>query len=192
MDSRPRVVLVHGIFAKEGQSNMRTLITPFAAAGFRVEMFEYGFTGVLGALVRNGEYAKRLARCIEPGDVLVGHSNGCDLIRRTLNRVSSVRGAVYINPALESDAYTSAPWVDVYHNEGDHIVWWSKLIPCHPWGEMGATGYTGSAENHTNIDCGAMPGMPTVNGHLDLFSRENIPHWGHYIARMVKRRVDDA
>ena len=187
-DSRPRVVLVHGIHAAEGTSNMLRLIDPFNRAGFMVNVFEYGFLSVLGAMFANPYHARALASFLRPGDVAVGHSNGCDLIRRAAKRVN-LAGCVYINPALDPGADTEAPWVDVYHNPGDHIVWWSKMIPCHPWGEMGATGYSGWKTNYRNIDCSAMPGLPEVNGHLDLFSKTNIGPWGDLISRFTKQRI---
>ena len=66
-DSLPRVVLVHGIHAAEGTSNMLRLIDPFNRAGFMVHVFEYGFLSVLGAMFANPYHASALASFLRRG-----------------------------------------------------------------------------------------------------------------------------
>jgi alpha-beta hydrolase superfamily lysophospholipase len=185
-----RIILVHGIHASEGKSNVRKLVPPLQQAGFDTVVFEYGFIRFFMARFLNDSLAKRLKSIALPGDIIVAHSNGCDITHRAANSGADFGGVVFINPALDPDRTTRAPWADIYYNAGDHITWFAKLLPFHSWGEMGSIGYTGRAANHTNYNTGDFPLMPKCDGHLDIFREENFPAWARFIARTIKAKTD--
>lgn len=183
-----RIILVHGIRSKEGHSNVRQLVPAMQAEGMDTIVFEYGFIRFFMARFLNGRLAKRLRALAMPGDIVVAHSNGCAITQQAAAEGADFGGVVYINPALDPDKTTRAPWVDIYFNPGDHVVWFSKLLPWHTWGEMGSIGYTGAAINHTNFNTGDFPLMPKCDGHLDIFRAKNIGAWGKFIARRIQTR----
>lgn len=175
----PRVILVHGIHAPEGSSNVRRLVPFFAVAGFEVAVFEYGFVGVLGARWRNPGIAQALRACLRPGDHLAGHSNGCALIWLALGLPGCPPpGPVsLIAPALDRDKCLAAPF-DVYHNAGDGVVGLSRLLLRHAWGAMGRDGAS-CAWAH-NIDAAEFE--PPVSGHLGYFGEAALPLFGPLLA----------
>ena len=187
-----RIILVHGILSSEGRSNVRQLVPALQKTGLAVSVFEYGFIHFFQARFRNPSLAKRLRAISMPGDIIVAHSNGCAITHRAANEGAQFGGVVYINPALDPERTTPAPWVDVYFNPGDHVTWFSKLLPWHTWGEMGSTGYKGPATNHINFNTGDFPLMPRCNGHLDLFNEGNVDAWSNFIARRIEAHKERA
>jgi hypothetical protein len=184
-----RIILVHGIRSSEGRSNVRKLVPALQAEGLETTVFEYGFIRFFTARWLNSSLAKRLAAIARPGDIVVAHSNGCAIAHRASERENAdFGGVVFIQPALDPERTTRAPWVDVYFNAGDHVTWFAKLLPWHTWGEMGSVGYTGPGSNHTNFDTGNFPLMPKCDGHLDIFSAEKVSAWSKFIARRIKTR----
>ena len=147
--SKQRVHFVHGFNVKDdGEGTTGLLAKEFERYGdFEVIKFSPGFRLFLGVRVRNPRLAQQLAARIQPGDLLIGHSDGCNLIDKALHELNSLHpakvSAVYINPALDADT-ALAKIVDkclVIHDHTDEIVWLAKWLPFHPWGEMGKNGY---------------------------------------------------
>jgi len=180
-----KVILVHGINTKEGMANVGRLKPFIERRGMECVLFEYGYLGAWRARWSNSEMARRLAHLVTPGDAVIGHSNGCAIIYLAAKEQKAKFGRVaLINPALDADRKIAADQVDVYHNAGDDVVWASKLLLWHPWGEMGRCGADGDWAN--NFDCGRTPGMPKVYGHSDIFTNRCLRAWGDLIAaRMV-------
>jgi len=100
-----------------------------------------------GVRVSNKRRAQQLAAKVKPNDILVGHSDGCNLVDQALHELSSLHpskvNCIYFNPALDRDT-ALAPIVNkclVFHTVSDKVVWISKWLAFHPWGEMGMKGY---------------------------------------------------
>lgn len=149
----PVVRLIHGFnVADGGKSTVNRLRGHFEALGFDVEVFAYGWIGPMGVWFLNPRIVKQLLSLVRPGDVGVGHSNGCVLLHMAAHFGAPFKGFEYINPALDSNV-PPAPqleWVHVYFNDGDMVVkfaaWLRSLMPWAPlgdpiWGDMGARGY---------------------------------------------------
>lgn len=207
-----RIVLVHGIFAREGDSNVWNMKAPLeAATGLPVAVFEYGYTGILGARLTNNRTAKRLAHMLMPGDIIVCHSNGAAVTwLATHKHGARPAGVVMINPALDSWRMPLADWAHVYYNAEDTVVWWSKLLVGNVWGEMGRIGYRPRGINHTlpdtwidqvDGDKRIVTGIeqidtivhakgllaPPAKGHIAMFQSPCVAPWGAIVGRKINQ-----
>lgn len=192
--SKPRVVLVHGIHAKEGTSNVRKLVPYFEHAGFEVVVFEYGWVSVIGARWRNPGIARRLAALVRPDDHVVCHSNGAAVAWLAM-RDHGMRCTQLslIAPALDDDKWLrNATWCDVYHNHCDHVVWAARWLWWHSWGSMGRDGCTdplAQAFGVRNIDVAGHAGLPTICGHLEYFQPHILPRFAPWLVERHTRRL---
>lgn len=189
------IVLIHGIHAREGESNVWRLKPYLELAGHTVEVFEYGFTSAFMARWRNPGIARRLAHQVAQqyggGADFVCHSNGAAVLYLAMrdhglhaDRVS------LINPALDSDKrLPHARHADIYYNADDAVVGLSSLLRGHVWGRMGNAGWIGPHDPAiTNIDCAAQPFLPRLSGHLDFFSPRKLDAWGPFLAKRHRGR----
>lgn len=185
---RPRrIVVVHGIHAREGQSNVWRLKPYLEKQGHSVEVFEYGFVGALWARFANPGIARRLAEhvAIEPPLDYVCHSNGAAVLYLAMRDHGLKAGRVsLINPALDADIrLPGAAATDIYYNAGDSVVGLASLLRRHYWGRMGNAGFMGPFDPRiTNIDCAHTAGLPPLDGHLDFFTPGKLDLWGRYLA----------
>lgn len=112
---KPRVIIfINGIMNKPGSARGwtdRAVTWTHKHTEFSAEKFEY-FCDVVFRRLFQGRRAKDLAALIEEykGDeiVLVGHSNGCDLILRALKLISpftQIKAIHFISGASEPDFY---------------------------------------------------------------------------------------
>lgn len=192
--SRPRVVLIHGIYAQEGTSHIRQLKPYFEAAGFEVVVFEYGFISALQTYFRNPGIARRLAALVRPDDHLVCHSNGATIAWLAMKKhdMRCLKVSL-IAPALDDDkVLPGATWTDVYHNRCDHVVWVARLFIRHAWGSMGRDGCTnvdGLRMGMHNIDVANHAGLPRICGHLQYFEPYILPRLGPWLVRRHLERA---
>jgi hypothetical protein len=144
-----RVILVHGFNVSDGGVGSTGRLANLFRQDPRYEVIEFtpGWRGLVGVRVSNKRRAQQLAKEVHAGDILIGHSDGCNLIDMALHELSSLHkakvGCAYFNPALDRDTALS-PIVSkcvVFHTESDKIVWLSRWLAFHPWGEMGMRGY---------------------------------------------------
>lgn len=141
-----RCILLHGFnVSDEGAHTVGRLAPYFEAAGFEVKRPRYGWCGLLGVRFMNRRFARLIADLAEPGDVVVGHSNGCAIAADAADIGAPISQLVLINPALDADR-RFAPQVQrvhVWHSPSDGPVTFAKFLPWHAWGDMGAVGYRG-------------------------------------------------
>lgn len=184
-----RIHLVHGIRTSGSNQPPEALIPYLPPA---VYYPDYGYELALATRVLNPMIEGAIAPYIEPGDVMIGHSNGCAIIYDLLQKGAQPSGVVFINGALEQVFALPAcvQWCDVYFNPGDTITEAAKVAAklglvdlC--WGELGHAGYAGSDPRVTNINTGNTRGFPIVEGHSAIFSSTNLPVWGPYIAQRI-------
>lgn len=163
-------------------------------AGMPVEYFEYGDILALQTRMKNPGIARRLAKLVEPGDVLLGHSNGGAVCIRALLEGAPARGLVVLNGALEPDIEfpKQLDFVHVYWNPEDAAVPLTEVpifrrVFFDPlWGEMGRVGYTGKDPRcAVNLNCERCDGMPCVAGHGAIIDPANYETWGVGIGRRV-------
>lgn len=204
-----RILLVHGIYSKEGESSVWNMKAPLEqVTGLPVVVFEYGFMHPVQARFENPAIAHRLADVMEPGDIIVNHSNGAAVTYlATMKFGARPSGVVMINPALDEWRMPVCDWAHVYHNEFDDVVWWSRLLIGNVWGEMGRVGFVPKGAKapvdgrlqafledggHTwrtrvlNTDTGvARIDAPAAKGHLAMFQSPCVQPWGRIVGRRI-------
>lgn len=186
---------IHGI-RTEITSPVRGLIPYLTDGGFSVAYPDYGFELEFETRIINPMIVGTLLPYIQPGDILIGHSNGCAIAYDLLMAGAPASHGAFINGALETNfpLPDSLKSLDVYFNSGDDITeaaaiaqrlgWVDKV-----WGELGHVGYTGKNPRVTNINCGAARDLPVVSGHSDFFAPAKLLKWGPYLADRLKQAV---
>lgn len=184
--------LIHGI-RTEPNSPVKGLIPYLEDAGFSVRYPDYGFEWALETGFVNTMLEGALLPYIEPGDVVVGHSNGCALAYHLMQLGAPIKGAAFINGALEQKIVrpgTHVEFIDVYFNPGDQITEVAKYanefhIVDSLWGELGHGGYVGNDPRIGSFNCGNTVSMPVVSGHSDFFTPVNLDVWGPFLANRL-------
>jgi len=144
-----RVLLVHGFNVRDGgKGSTDGLRSHFEGEGFAVAEFDTGWRFLAGVRWGNAKRARRLARMIRPGDLLVGHSDGCNIINLASWHLSGSSlkkpvAVIYLNPALDRDTQLAPQIVGalVFATRSDRIVQIASWLRWHPWGDMGRVGY---------------------------------------------------
>lgn len=187
--------LIHGIHT-EPTSPVKGLVPYLIASGWKVRYPEYGYELALETKVVNQMISGTIAAYVEPGDILIGHSNGCALAYAIMQTGVKVGGAVFINGALENNfpRPPGCPWIDVYFNQGDEITRAAQLgeelgIVTPIWGELGHSGYVGKDSAVASIDCYRTPDMPQVDGHSDFFTPAKLEAWAAYLDKRILERL---
>jgi hypothetical protein len=184
--------MIHGIHTGFNDVTVPGLVPYLERTGEYVVHPNYGYILAMETKRINPIVVGLLLPYIEPGDILIGHSNGCAIVHDLLVAGAKASGIVFINGALDRDVTLPfwVKWADVYFNDGDTITEVAELadrlgLVARCWGEMGHAGYSGQDVRFKNIDCGKTSGMPRVNGHSDLFTSVNLPAWGDFISKRI-------
>ena len=188
------VRLVHGIHTNPKSRRLRDMAEHIeAGAEMPVEYFEYGHIYAVQTRFVNPGIAERLCDMVEPGDVLVGHSNGACIAMRALWMNAPALGLVCLNAALKDNIEVPRQlyWMHVYFNRHDEAVpWaaWSPHILTDPlWGDMGDDGYLGKDLRVRQWNCDAKrDGLPDLRGHSSIIDPANSKAWGMFIGRQIK------
>lgn len=140
-----RARLIHGFNVTDsGKSTVGMLEPELYERGIAPVRFRYGWLFILGVLFYTRSIARRLARETEPGEILIGHSNGCYVAHRAIKQFGApAKGCIFIAPALDCDADLEKriKHVDVYHDPDDCIVALAGYVPPLKWGRMGQIGH---------------------------------------------------
>jgi hypothetical protein len=186
---------IHGI-RTEPTSPVKGLVAYLVAAGLEVTYPDYGYELAIETRVINGMIEGTLLHYIKPGDILIGHSNGCAIAYHLLLMGAPAVGAVFINGALETNIVCpgNCQWLDVYWNAGDDVTEIAKVgeelgIYDGLWGDLGHAGYSGSDPAISSFNCGATINMPAVSGHSDFFTPDKLKVWGPYLAGRIKAKL---
>jgi hypothetical protein len=182
---------IHGI-RTEPTSPVRGLVPYLVEAGLKIAYPDYGFELEFETRIVNPMIVGALLPYIQPGDIGIGHSNGCAILYDLLTAGASFERLVFINGALETNFLLppTLKSLDVFFNSGDTITeaaaiaeklgWVDKV-----WGELGHAGYHGKDPRVTNIDCGITKDMPVVSGHSDFFSPLKLKEWAPFLAKRI-------
>lgn len=190
-----KVVLVHGIHEKEGDSNMSALLPHLRRhlPDTEIVVHAYGFMGFWQARWNNNRQAARLADVLDDGDVVVTHSNGAAIAYLAVRDYGARPvGIININPALDRWLAASVQWVETIHSDGDRWVWLSQWLPGHIWGDQGKVGYRGGSQRVLNHHASSFGGVMAYQGHCDLFSGKRIEKWAAFISVRIEERLDEA
>lgn len=186
--SAPRIIIVHGIHTNDSDGWMDYLVHAFNNGGWNAAKWTYGYAYAVLTRFQNPGRARALADLIQPGDVVLGHSNGCCLAYLASQLGAPIGGAILLNPALDTDKVMApqVPWVNLYPNRHDEAVKYAGLWPAHPWGAQGRAGISVKDTRYKTVwtDEGAGE-APAVQGHSAVLANDVLPAW-------ARRIVDDA
>jgi len=195
------VILIHGFNVWDGgRATVGKLRPFFADCGIPYVMINYGWVGLLGTRLLNRRIARTVARAVNNAKhdghqvIVVGHSNGCAIAHLAAQDYSAeIDLAVYINPALDADIEMPANVgrFHVWHSPSDVPVKLSKLLlwcDARPWGEMGATGFTGIDSRVLNLDKEFTFNVSSSE-HGDMFTPEKITYFGPIVAGFAAETV---
>jgi len=190
-----KVILVHGIHAREGSNNMNAL-WPWLQRHLpehSVMLHEYGFMGFWQARFDNSWQAAVLADKVDDGDVIITHSNGAALAYLAVRDYGARPvGIININPALDRWRTAAVEWVETIHSKGDRWVWLSQWLPGHIWGDQGRVGYHGLEDNTLNHNAAHFGAPMAYRGHCGLFEQARIDQWAAFIGQRIIERLDNA
>lgn len=189
MDAEPktkgRVILIHGFNVRdEGDRTVGALAPFLESAGFHVKRPRYGWRGLLGVRYLNETFSQLIADLSEPGDILIGHSNGCAIaVEAAEKSTHEFARLVLINPALDSDHLFPANIrrIDVWHSPSDGPVRFAKFLPWHSWGDMGAVGYRGLYDPRVRSYNKENGFKVSSDSHSDVFEPGKIEFFGPLI-----------
>lgn len=189
--------MIHGIHSPEGHNNMsafRPYIIKASPESTIVTLYQYGFMGFWRARWDNdciardlADIAAREARKDSPPEVWLTHSNGAALAYLAVERYGAQPiMIVNVNPALDRNLSAKAPRVETIHSPGDRVVYLSRFLPLHIWGDQGRAGYNGQQLNTVNHDVRDFAEPMYYSGHSGLFSSVRAQAWADFI---VKERI---
>jgi len=181
-----KFVLVHGFNVRDGGEHTVDKLAPYIInAGYTVDLDEadYGYFNLwmirLAKSWLRSRVLYRLAKAFEKADVIVTHSNGANFTTQALNMLgpefNNTKVVVHSSPALNRN--TPVPNAVkaqlVMYTPHDFWVKLSALLPLHPWGSMGAYGYSGPDNRNRNEE------FHDIEGHSEWFSVEKVanPTW---------------
>jgi hypothetical protein len=173
-----KIVLVHGFNVRDAGKNSIDKLAPYLeAAGHEVETdaADYGHYSLFMVRFRKHKAVLRIANALKDADVVVGHSNGANYVRKALKllkRRNQRYLEIRISPALNRRAGTSPNVINcwVMHTKSDWAVRIASWIPFgHPWGRQGSHGYKGKDPLMENIDR-----TDIIKGHSDWFKPEYV------------------
>lgn len=186
-----RVILVHGFASPfSGKYDIDKLRPYFEAEDYKVVQFDYGFRFFVS--LGNERWARRLAAESQPGDIAVGHSNGCLIIQKASLIGAPFSQIVFLAPALDTDAAVGlqVERIHVWHTPTDLAVRVGGFFPKHPWGAMGAEGYNGSDPRFTNYDRSSYRYRIRSFTHLDfLYQSSKLSYFGPLIVKALEKET---
>lgn len=189
---RGTVHLVHGFNVRDGgKGSIAKLAPAFTSADFEVVTFAYGWLFLARVRFGTSKLARKLAASVRPGDIGVGHSNGCNLLNEAAWLGAPFAHLVYINPALDSDA-ALAPQVkslDVWHSPSDAAVRVARVLWFHPWGDMGAVGYQGRPDSRIRSFNKERDFAVSSSGHSDVFAEGKVEYFAPRIVAALVEKI---
>lgn len=189
---KTHVISIHGFNVVDaGRKTVAHVLPFFYKRGCSTEIFDYGFLNLLNPRWRNQKIANKLSERVRELNnigykvVIVAHSNGCTITHLTSD--CTIDNAVYINPAL--DRWRPFPntieKADVWHSPSDRVLWLSRLLPFHRWGDMGALGYMGIYDERVTNYNKEFSFKVSSKKHSDMFKGEKLKFFGPLIVEKV-------
>lgn len=202
-----RAILAHGFNVSDGGAGSTDLLRAgLELQGIEVVEFDTKWKrglirDLLSVRFGNAKRARRLAKMIRPGDLLIGHSNGCALIDLATWQLADMVtppkvAAIYLNPALDSDS-DLAPQVKeclVFYTATDKTVGLARRLIASRWGAMGRDGYQAhelddADERYINIKYENHGIMRA--GHSGVFSDPKGLAVIHHCTRLLFNRLNE-
>ena len=189
------VYLLHGFnVADAGKDTIGTL-EPYL--DFKdVIREDYGWVGLVRLVTVNRRTIRRLCEMLRPGDIIIGHSNGCWIANQIAHLYSHLGAVVCINPALRKDTtWPKELPVLCLHNKKDYVVQmgrlWAELFTFfnpddmpHGWGAAGRWGFEQKSVINWDTNDESKWAV-TSTGHSGVF--KSAKFWGEHINDWLKK-----
>lgn len=185
--------LIHGFNVWDGGRGSIQHLTPWLDDPVG---HDYGWVFLMRLRWVNDRTVEAMLPDIQPGDVLVAHSNGCLIAWRLVMAGAPVSAVVCIQPALRRDTQwpETLPVLCCY-NPDDWVVSlgrvWSRFASVvnpwrnrHGWGAAGRHGFTSGQPMVSNWD--TSDGYPPAEGHSAIFQDPAVYRFGPAIARWLE------
>ncbi len=144
------ILLYHGIGQENGGDGSidrmyKYLKQIFPNAYIDKDILDYGDQNFISVRWNAKKESKRVARIIKKADLVVAHSNGCNYSMKALHRLAMPNTHFsFISPALNrKQPFNRLKFkhIDVYYSPSDWVVWVSKFLIWHPFGNAGQKGF---------------------------------------------------
>lgn len=193
----PRVHLIHGFNVSDGGRASIRKLEPYIK-GSEIS-HDYGWTELLMLKATNDAAVEQILAKFQPGDFLIGHSNG-GLVEYRLAEIlgDQLGGIICINPALRRDVIWPGNFpVLCLYNSQDWVVQlgraWATLVTCsgirpHGWGAAGRYGFTHDRRVQHVDTAETVWGDMAVRGwmtHSQIFHDELVAFWGRFIDEWI-------
>lgn len=142
----PTAHILHGFNVRDhGAGTLLRLTSTIALLGYCVRRWPFGWRFLLSVRFGNARRARQIAATLKPGDLLVGHSDGCnlaDLAARYASLPPKSLHLLYFNPALNrcTKLPETVATCTLYASPNDRALWWARWLPAHRWGDLGRVG----------------------------------------------------
>jgi len=140
-----RIILIHGWNVRDrGAGTVGPLVKPLESLGYEVILADYGHVLMpWSTSLASRKTAKYLSTKVEPGDIVVGHSNGARVAYDLSFYAPLIRKMIWLNPALDVDVVPakSVHGCLVVHSNRDLATRFARWLPGTIWGAMGRNGY---------------------------------------------------
>lgn len=189
--------LIHGFNVLDRGKTTTDQLTPhLKSEGLSVFEHDYGWVGLIGLRWRNDRVVRGILPMIEPGDVLIAHSNGCLIAWELAKAGAPLSAVICIQPALRRDTLwpASLPVLCLF-NRSDWTVElgrvWGRFVSVvnplrnrHGWGAAGRHGFTSgqSLVENWNTELGDKP----ASRHSDIFRGDSLGYWVEKIVRWLR------
>lgn len=192
-------ILIHGFNVRDGgKESIGKLQSYLETRGVDCIVVDYHWLGVFGTYAKNNKIAKRIAKAAKAAKaghrnvIALGHSNGCAILNiATKKYMAPIDRLLYVNPALDRDQSPGSyvkEW-HVWYSPGDLPVKIGKLLPKHPWGEMGAKGYKGKDDRVQQYN--KQTQFPVKSSeHSDVFRVEQLTYFGPMMISKILAGMD--
>jgi hypothetical protein len=197
-----KIHFCHGIHTSFDNPTVEALVPYLEKTGIQVMNPRYGAIASFETPRINPIVVGMMKPYVETGDILLGHSNGAEIIYDLAHELAKQSviplGLIFINAALEQRITVPAGigWFTALYNEDDTITEvaaiaaWLGTAP-RTWGQMGHGGYIGTDPRGENVDCKHTAGEPPVMGHSDLFTPAKLPSWGDWFFHYIVRKISE-
>ena len=197
----PTVHVIHGFNVRDNGRNTTDKLLPyFRQRGYLAMDHDYGWVGPIRLRRRNARSVEEILPWIAPGDILVGHSNGCLLCWKLIEAGAPAAKVVCIQPAMKKGTvWSKSVQVLCLFNDKDRVMYlsyaWSRLTSFinifrepHDWGYAGKVGFT-EAENVLNIN--TRKAVNPAKGHSGLFRPFSLAFWSHVILTWIDGGINE-
>jgi hypothetical protein len=186
-----KIVIVHGFNVYDGGAGSIDRIIPYLLQMFPNAVIDADNTDYKHGLIKVRFFSKKtvskIADTISDADVVITHSNGANYTMKALkllkkqNRENEQLHITHISPALNRKQKLHRykfRRIDVLFSKSDRVVWLSRWLPFHAWGNAGQRGLITTDKRY---------GGHEFDGtyHSGWFSTLSLPTLGDFLGELI-------